>query len=439
MAGIVFAGSAATLGAAFMTFCSTILESGGETLGPGMWSMATAAVVVWSASVVYLLFRWVEVLEGLMFSLDVRMVVGIVGVGAVAGFLLIPVTAFDSWYYRGVACVCPLLSCAALAGLTESARAGSPVGLADMPAEAETGPTETAGPTGRQTTTGSGRAESHWAVLAVAYVMASLLHAAFFALDSAIDLAMYTTSCYVAAAAFGIALALTCFPGKDGQQTPRLWVGIAVGLFAGILFAMVFLYYGERPSQLNAMSASIRCLQILFFVTLLLMVYQRRRPAVPVFARWFVPIEVLANVVCYYAAAPLVQAAGSGLETWIDPLAFVVGIMLAAALLISLAVFMASDGMRTISFVRHQPQARAPMPPDSRELRCAELAAATGLTQREQDVLYYLSMGHSAKKVAETLFVSYETVRTHTTNIYRKLNVNSKQELIDLVSNKGQE
>ncbi len=68
-----------------------------------------------------------------------------------------------------------------------------------------------------------------------------------------------------------------------------------------------------------------------------------------------------------------------------------------------------------------------------------EDAADAGLTQREQDVLYYFSMGHSAKKIAEALFVSYETVRTHTTNLYRKLDVHSKQELIDLVSNKGQE
>lgn len=438
LVGILLAGGSATLGAICMTIASTTLQSGGETLEPGVRCVATIAIVIWSATVIYLLFRWVEVLEGLMFSLDVRLVVGIVGVGAVAGFILIPVTAFDSWYYRGVACACPFLSSAALAGLMEPARTAGPAGAADPSAEPGASPAGTAEAMGKRAATGSGEAKNHWAVLAIAYIAASLLHAAFFALDSAIDLTMYTMSCYVAVAAFGISLALVCFPGKDGRQTPRLWIGVAVGLFAGILFAMVFLYYGERPSQLNAMSASIRCLQILFFVTLLLMVYQRRRPAVPIFARWFVPVEVLANVVCYYAAVPLAQAAGSGLEAWIDPLAFVVGIMLAAALLISLAVFMASDGMRTISFVRHQPTSTS-TPLDARELRCADLAASTGLTQREQDVLYYLSMGHSAKKIAETLFVSYETVRTHTTNLYRKLNVHSKQELIDLVSNKGQE
>lgn len=436
--GVPLAGSIATLAAICLTFVSAMLESTGKTLGHAAWCVSALSVAIWSVAIVYLLFRWVITLETLMFSLDVRLVIGIVGIGAVMGFLLIPVMAFDSWHYRCVACICPLISSGMLAGLTRSVKLDGSTGPVGSLGESVLGPVDPPEPvTSSSTAIPRGRAE-HWAVLAGAYIVASLLHAAFFALDSAIDLTMYAASCYVVVAAFGVALALACLPDKGGRQVPRLWLGIAAGLFSGILFAMVFLYYGERSSQLNAMSASIRCLQILFFIVLLLMVYQHRQSAVTVFARWFVPIEVLANVVCYYAAAPLVQAVGGELEAWIDPLAFAVGILLAAALLVSLAVFMASDSMRTISFVRHQSGFGEPKPPDPRELRCARLAVAVGLTQREQDVLYYLSMGHSAKKVAETLFVSYETVRTHTTNLYRKLGVHSKQELIDLVnSGKG--
>ena len=430
---IPLAGGAATLAAVCLTVVSTTVGTTGETLDHTAWCVSALFTAIWSAAIIYLLFRWVVALETLMFSLDVRLVVGIVGIGAVVGFLLIPVMAFDSWYYRCVACLCPLLSSTALAGLTRPVKQDGSTGPASPRDEGALGPMDPPEPGTGGTTAGTGGGTGHWAVLAGAYIVASLLHAAFFALDSAIDLTMYSASCYVVVTAFGVALALACLPDRDGRQIPRLWVGIAAGLFSGILFAMVFLYYGDRSSQLNAMSASIRCLQILFFIVLLLMVYQRRRPAVTVFARWFVPVEILSNVVCYYAAAPLVQAMGSGLKAWIDPLAFAVGILLAAALLVSLAVFMASDSMRTISFVRRQSGPDEPKPLDPREARCAKLAAETGLTQREQDVLYYLSMGHNAKKVAETLFVSYETVRTHTTNLYRKLGVHSKQELIDLV------
>lgn len=65
----------------------------------------------------------------------------------------------------------------------------------------------------------------------------------------------------------------------------------------------------------------------------------------------------------------------------------------------------------------------------------ALLADHYGLTERELDVLELLSKGNSIKRIAELLVVSESTVKFHRTNIYRKLGVNSKQELIDLVNN----
>lgn len=56
-----------------------------------------------------------------------------------------------------------------------------------------------------------------------------------------------------------------------------------------------------------------------------------------------------------------------------------------------------------------------------------------GLSPRESDVLRYLAMGYSADAVAERLGVSWNTVRTHSRNIYTKMGVHSRQELIDAV------
>jgi len=47
------------------------------------------------------------------------------------------------------------------------------------------------------------------------------------------------------------------------------------------------------------------------------------------------------------------------------------------------------------------------------------------LTPREQEILEYLSEGFGPKKIAQFLNISYETVRVHLKNIYRKLQVNS--------------
>jgi DNA-binding NarL/FixJ family response regulator len=51
------------------------------------------------------------------------------------------------------------------------------------------------------------------------------------------------------------------------------------------------------------------------------------------------------------------------------------------------------------------------------------------LSRREADVLPLLRQGHSNAQIALALHVSVETVRTHASNIYRKLGVSSRREL----------
>ncbi|GIK59448.1 MAG: DNA-binding response regulator [Ignavibacteriaceae bacterium] len=48
------------------------------------------------------------------------------------------------------------------------------------------------------------------------------------------------------------------------------------------------------------------------------------------------------------------------------------------------------------------------------------------LTRREKEILQELVNGLSYKKIADTLFISLDTVRSHIKNIYQKLHVSSK-------------
>lgn len=52
------------------------------------------------------------------------------------------------------------------------------------------------------------------------------------------------------------------------------------------------------------------------------------------------------------------------------------------------------------------------------------------LSRREQEMLEQLSKGYRYKEIADKLFVSIETVRTHIRNIYEKLQVNSRVEAL---------
>ena len=45
----------------------------------------------------------------------------------------------------------------------------------------------------------------------------------------------------------------------------------------------------------------------------------------------------------------------------------------------------------------------------------------TELTRREKEVLVGINLGMTNREIAETLFVSMETVRTHCQNIHRKI------------------
>ena len=54
----------------------------------------------------------------------------------------------------------------------------------------------------------------------------------------------------------------------------------------------------------------------------------------------------------------------------------------------------------------------------------------SALTTREKQVIEELASGYTPAKVAELMNLSLHTVRTHIKNIYRKLNVNSSQELL---------
>lgn len=53
-----------------------------------------------------------------------------------------------------------------------------------------------------------------------------------------------------------------------------------------------------------------------------------------------------------------------------------------------------------------------------------------GLSVREKEILEQLSEGLSYQKIADKLFISISTVRTHISSIYEKLQVNSKLEAI---------
>lgn len=63
------------------------------------------------------------------------------------------------------------------------------------------------------------------------------------------------------------------------------------------------------------------------------------------------------------------------------------------------------------------------------------LRAKHGLTAREIDVALLIARGRSKTFIADELFISENTVRTHSKNVYAKLGIHSREELISLFEN----
>lgn len=66
--------------------------------------------------------------------------------------------------------------------------------------------------------------------------------------------------------------------------------------------------------------------------------------------------------------------------------------------------------------------------------KCLSVGNRYGLSEREIDVLALLARGYSSARIQAELYIAAGTVNYHTRNIYAKLGVHSKQEVIDLVA-----
>lgn len=77
---------------------------------------------------------------------------------------------------------------------------------------------------------------------------------------------------------------------------------------------------------------------------------------------------------------------------------------------------------KTMELLRHSPTPVAP----------EKIETESILTDREMEILKEMVTGKNYKAIGEKLFISPLTVRKHTANIYEKLHVNSRAQIINL-------
>jgi len=59
------------------------------------------------------------------------------------------------------------------------------------------------------------------------------------------------------------------------------------------------------------------------------------------------------------------------------------------------------------------------------------------ISEREREIIELIIKGYSNKQIAETLFISLQTIKNHVYNIFRKVGVESRTKLIEKINNFG--
>ncbi len=65
--------------------------------------------------------------------------------------------------------------------------------------------------------------------------------------------------------------------------------------------------------------------------------------------------------------------------------------------------------------------------------RCDDIATHFGLSERESEILLLVAKGRSTPRIQEELCISTNTVNSHIKHIYQKMDVHSRQEILDMV------
>ncbi|HEX6911015.1 MAG TPA: response regulator transcription factor [Longimicrobium sp.] len=109
-----------------------------------------------------------------------------------------------------------------------------------------------------------------------------------------------------------------------------------------------------------------------------------------------------------------------------------------AALFSALGIWLGLKLTRTREVLREVPvrvevpvRAADPFVPDEARVR------ALGITPREMEILQEIAAGHSTREIAARLFVSENTVKTHSSRLFDKLNARRRTQAVQAAREAG--
>lgn len=282
-----------------------------------------------------------------------------------------------------------------------------------------------------------------WLIPLAAYFVLSISHALRYAFDLTNEVSSVAGEIVPAAPSYASTLLFVLFSGilaiaavHSAQSSvpswnrAAFWIG-ALGVAIGLLIAPMLASFASTGEASPAATVDSGCMILLLGVCVLLLTYQNRLSPIQTFGVLLCGATVIEKIVAYILCPVALAAMGEVATSW-APAAILISQVAALAMLLLFLVRLCQGNVLALLFPETVPRAVAGAS-DDRRATCAAIGVRGSLSERETDVLYYLSCGYSAKRTGETLFISERTVQTHTRNIYRKLMVHNRQAVIDMV------
>lgn len=271
-----------------------------------------------------------------------------------------------------------------------------------------------------------------WATLAL-FVVTMLLGCMFMAIfrsnsmgprDVGLGMARDATTAVLAAF-----IALIVMRLRKGPRTFRtIWVVIFSMLCLGPLIVMVSRDALCATFGIALASAPRACLSFFLFFYLSFTTAERGLPATLTFSAVFLPSNALSDALSFAFAPMLSSALSADYAALLQPIAFVVSA-------VTFVLFIGFSGKMALEMPSCDGSGAVTGGVASGS--CGEIASRlfveAGITERESEVIRLIAEGNSYKATAQQLHITEGTVQSHIKRIYGKLNVHSRQELIDLL------
>lgn len=201
------------------------------------------------------------------------------------------------------------------------------------------------------------------------------------------------------------------------------WSTVAIAFF-GCLFVTVLRTFPNAEGAGSILAACFMCFKLLLWIFTVSVARNSQVSSATAFSVLYLPINVLMVAVVGTVLPVILQLEESVIFAYRQEIL----LLLAFALLIVAFVF----------FVRYAPALSEAILESAKSTSNYEtlshVANEKELTARETEIVLLISQGYSSKTIAEMLYVSPETVRTHTKKIYRKLGIHNRQDIIKLVN-----